>query len=52
MSELSAVTGAAYAATQQAVSMKLLEKSLDMQTQAMTQLMAAMGLGQNIDVQA
>ncbi len=56
MSEISAAataaTTAAHVVTQQAASVKLLEKSLSMQADAMSQLLASMGLGQNIDIEA
>lgn len=46
-----ASTSATYAAQAEAV-MKLLKSTLDMQQEVIQQLMASMGIGQNIDVEA
>ena len=52
MSEISSVSGAAQAVSQHSAAIKLLEKALQVQTDAMSEILASMGLGQNIDIEA
>ncbi|GEM_PF-5544719 len=55
MSDISAVQSAAgmkAAQTQAQVAVELLKKTLEMQTDAMKQIMASMGLGTQVDVEA
>ena len=56
MSEISnvsaSVTAAAQSVNQQGAALRLLEKALQVQTDAMAEILASMGLGQNIDIEA
>ena len=56
MSEISSVAASVIASSQavnqQGVALRLLDKALQVQTDAMTAILASMGLGQNIDIEA
>ena len=56
MSEISSVAASVTASSQavnlQGAAMRLLDKALQVQTEAMEEILASMGLGQNIDIQA
>ena len=56
MSEISSVaasvTASSQAVNQQGAALRLLEKALQVQTDAMAEILGSMGLGQNIDIEA
>ena len=56
MSEISSVaasvTASSQTVNQQGAALLLLEKALQVQTDAMAEILATLGLGQNIDIEA